>query len=115
MRRRRFAAGSDRVDGNDGRALTAHYGPASAERAGRDPAGRLERWEAMGSKTVNIQCTYCGHEGEQPVATLRTLTELTCPHCGRPIRLDRNETLRDLDDVDESWKEIFGSVDDKDP
>ena len=67
----------------------------------------------MGSKTIAIQCTTCGRETEQPVTTLLTLTELTCPHCGAPIRLDRVETLRDLEEVDESWKEIFGSTDDR--
>jgi predicted RNA-binding Zn-ribbon protein involved in translation (DUF1610 family) len=66
----------------------------------------------MGSKTVSIQCPACGHETERLLATVRTQTELTCPHCGKPIPLDRVATLRDLDEVDESFEEIFGSTDD---
>ncbi len=69
----------------------------------------------MGSKTVSIRCPACGHETEQPLATVRMQTELTCPHCGKPIPLDRVATLRDLDEVDDSFEEIFGSTEDRDP
>jgi hypothetical protein len=68
---------------------------------------------ARSPKSIVIQCPACGRETEQAIATLRTLTELTCPNCGAPIPLKHEELLRDLDEIDESWNDIYGGDDDR--
>jgi ribosomal protein S27E len=59
---------------------------------------------------VEIRCSQCGHQNNQPIAWIPNHCELTCSECGAVIAVDRGAFRKAIEDVRQRLNEARSRI-----